>query len=52
MQLLRQVCSSLQRPCGSIEGLSAEVYATEGYTDACMFESLYDSQVTVHFRKV
>eukprot|EP00961_Rhodomonas_salina_P113788 1530209-Rhodomonas_salina.1 len=39
-----------ERPYGSIDGLTAEVPATEGYADACLFGSLRDSQVTAHFR--
>jgi hypothetical protein len=42
--------SSLQRPYGSIDGLIAEVPATEGYADARLFGSLSDSQVTAHIR--
>jgi hypothetical protein len=31
---------SFQRPYGSIDGLTAEVPATKGYADACLFGSL------------
>jgi hypothetical protein len=50
LQLIRQVHSSAQRPCGSIDGLTAEVPTAEGYVDACLFGSLRDSQVKAHFR--
>jgi hypothetical protein len=44
--------SSLQRPYGSIDGLTAEVPTTKGHVDACLFGSLWDSQVTAHFRAI
>jgi hypothetical protein len=40
LQLLCQIYSSFQRPYGSIDGLTTEVSATEGYADAFMFGSL------------
>jgi hypothetical protein len=40
LQLQRQIYSSFQRPYGTSDGLTAEVFATKGYTNACLFLSL------------